>query len=134
VREGGHPAIAVNRELGGVAVIALSGEHDNFSSPRLAKALAAQLAAGNDVVVDLSETTFIDSTTAGTLIAAKENAESSGARLVVLLNDAAGWAVRRLFETARLGAILTVASTLEDAFELTRAGRPDERRSGRATG
>jgi anti-anti-sigma factor len=108
--------ITVARETPGVAFVALSGEHDQYSSPRLAQVLADELAGAQSVIVDLSSTEFLDSTTAGALLVGNERAVKAERHLVVLLPESAGWAVHRLFETARLKSILTVVDSREAAL------------------
>jgi anti-anti-sigma factor len=104
-----------------VSVVALSGEHDYYSAPGLSKALAAELAEGRSVVVDLRAATFVDSTSAGALLVGDQRARAAGQRLVVLLPDDSAVAVLRLFETARLGSILSLAADYDAALELARS-------------
>jgi anti-anti-sigma factor len=125
--QSGHPTIVVGRDGRGVAVVALSGEHDDFTAVALANTIQAEFADGRDVIVDLSQTTFLDSTCAGALIAARRAAETKAVQLVIFLPETAGWPVQRLFETARLDSILEVVSTLEAAYGRTRVGREDRR-------
>jgi anti-anti-sigma factor len=117
VQEGGHPGIAVTRETPGIACVALTGEHNEYTARLLTKTLAAELAAERSVVVDLGGATFLDSTSAGALLVANELAAQRGGRFVVLLPEEAAWAVRHLFETARLETILTVLATRDAALE-----------------
>jgi anti-anti-sigma factor len=130
VRYDGHPEIVVHRDRPGASVVALSGEHDQYSAPGLAKAIEQELEAGNDVVIDLGRAGFLDSTNAAVLLAANENAATRSLRLVVLLSAAAGPAVHRLFETARLGMVLTVVTTSEAALQLVEQRSGRDRRSG----
>jgi anti-anti-sigma factor len=133
--------IAVERTFAGVGTIVLRGEHDEYTSPKLGKTIASVLAKGLDVMVDLREAEFLDSTSVAALLAGQENAALRDAGFVVVLDDAqTGWAVRRLFEIARLSSILTIVSTPEQALAhlreriaFTRAERrgSSERRSGR---
>jgi anti-sigma B factor antagonist len=122
VEYGGHPGIVVTHDHPGVAVVALKGEHDVYSAPKLSRLLADELAAGWSIVVDLREAEFLDSTTAGALLVADQRATTADRRLVVLLGEGSGVSVQRLFDTARLHTILTVVPTADDALEL--AGAP----------
>jgi anti-anti-sigma factor len=116
LEDGGHPNIAVTRELSGVSDVELTGEHDQYSAPQITKALGEELAEGRSVIVDLGGASFLDSTSAGALLVANERAARADLRLVILLAPEAGWAVHRLFETARLGTILTVVASREEAL------------------
>jgi anti-anti-sigma factor len=113
-------AIAVAYDGEDVAVVTLRGEHDQFSSRRLSETLAGELEAGRDLVVDLSETAFLDSTSAGALLVADQRATTTGRRLVIALTDATPTPVVRLFDTARLRTILTVAPSWPAAVTLAR--------------
>jgi anti-anti-sigma factor len=133
--------IAVDRSYAGVGMNVLRGEHDEYSSPKLAKTIASVLAKGLDVIVDLRDAEFLDSTSVAALLAGQDNAALRDAGFVVVLDeDQTGWAVRRLFEIARLSSILTIVSTPEQALAhlrqriaFPRAERrgSGERRSGR---
>ena len=59
----------------GVAVVAVAGEADLYTAPELKAALADAIEGGaRCVLVDLSQTTFIDSTTLGVLMGARQAA------------------------------------------------------------
>ena len=113
--------IAVSHEGPDVAVLALTGEHDQYTSRAVSETIAEALAAGRSVVVDLRQTAFLDSTSAGALLVADQRATAAGLRLVIVLTDETPLPVVRLFETARLGQILTVAPAFETALELARS-------------
>jgi anti-anti-sigma factor len=126
VQEGGHPGIVVTHDPPGVAVVSLAGEHDQYTAPKLSATLADLLAEGSRIVVDLRRAEFLDSTTAGALLVADQRATAGGSRLVVVLTDDSPGPVRRLFETARLGTILTVAPSFEFGLELARPSLQSE--------
>jgi anti-anti-sigma factor len=116
LEDGGHPNIAVTHDPHGVAFVHLTGEHDQYSASQIGSTLADELAAGRSVIVDLGGASFLDSTSAGALLVAHERAAKADLRLVVLLAADAGWPVHRLFETARLGTILTVVTDHDAAL------------------
>jgi anti-sigma B factor antagonist len=120
--QGTHPNIVVTRDRPPVVVIALQGEHDQYSAPQVSRTISDELGAGHSIVVDLAPAIFVDSTTAGALLVGNQRAVASDRRFVVLLPPESGLAVQRLFETARLGTILTVVADREGALEL--AGSP----------
>ena len=121
VSDSGGYGVKVTHDSDDVAVVALRGEHNQYSSRRLSETLADEIAAGRNVVVDLSEADFLDSTTAGALLVADQRATTSGRRLVIALTEETPLPVVRLFETARLRSILRVAPSLGDALSVARA-------------
>jgi anti-sigma B factor antagonist len=66
------------QDLGGDRwLITLQGEHDVSTAPALSGRLEAVYGTGATVVVDLSETSFIDSSVLALLLAAKDTADAS---------------------------------------------------------
>jgi anti-anti-sigma factor len=102
--------IGVDRSEPGVAIVAVRGEHEAFSAPRLAGELEALLGEGLAVVVDLSDADFLDSTVVSVLLRARWDARQRGSKLALVVDDSTGWAVRRLFEV----------TGLDDIFDITR--------------
>lgn len=100
-------AISVNVEQDR-AVIALSGEHEAYTAHKLARHLTGLLAEGVGVTVDLRETTFIDSTVAGVLIAAHRRASDAELPFALQVGSETGWSVRRLLEVTGLDKQLDV--------------------------
>ncbi|CAN5312671.1 hypothetical protein BH18ACT12_BH18ACT12_16330 [soil metagenome] len=69
------------------AVIALVGEHDAYSSERLKNELIVLLNEGQRIVVDLRDTSFLDSTALGVLLSARHEAERKGLGFALVLAD-----------------------------------------------
>jgi anti-anti-sigma factor len=90
------------------ATIALRGEHEAYTADKLARQLSALIDEGLPVTVDLTETSFVDSTVIGVLLAARANAVDRGTDLELLLGHGTGWPVRRMLEITGLGAHLHV--------------------------
>jgi anti-anti-sigma factor len=125
-------SIDVWRAEPGVAIVVLPGEHDDFSSPRLARELATVLEEGLNVIIDLRQTTFLDSTSVSTLLFARKTAADRQIDLAVVIDELTAWPVRRLFELAHLSEVLPVVPGVEAALARTHAGwRGLERRSFR---
>jgi anti-anti-sigma factor len=77
-------------------VLALSGEIDNANAAQvIARGLAALAAAAGDLVIDLSEVAFLDSTALGALITIRNTADQQG-RAVIVRNPQPH--IRRIFE------------------------------------
>ena len=84
------------------ATIALRGEHEAYTADKLAKQLQALLQEGVGITLDLRETSFVDSTVVGVLIAARRRAEERGLPFELLLGKQTGWPVRRILEVTGL--------------------------------
>jgi anti-sigma B factor antagonist len=84
------------------ATIALRGEHEAYTADKLARQIGALTDEGVSVTVDLRETTFIDSTVVGVLIASRRRAEERGLAFELLLGGDTGWPVRRILEVTGL--------------------------------
>jgi anti-sigma B factor antagonist len=96
------------------AVIALSGELDLYSCPEFKEELLRVIGAGATlVVVDLMETTFIDSTALGVLIRGVERLKLQDGRLVVACSDPN---IVKIFEVTGLDRIFTVHRSLDEAL------------------
>jgi anti-sigma B factor antagonist len=80
--------------------IEVRGDVDLSTSPELDETLRRALDAGNSVVLDLSEVTFIDSTGLNTLIRALKACETNGGALALTTNLPAQ--VSRVFEITGL--------------------------------
>lgn len=109
-------AISLVRNADGSCVVVLTGEHDLSSAPELTTALADSASAAA-TVVDLSETSFIDSAVLGVLIASHREAVADGRRWAMVVGAGSGAAVRRILELTGLDSVLPVYSTREDALE-----------------
>jgi anti-sigma B factor antagonist len=77
----GPIGISVDHPVDGAAVIKLSGEMDVASADEVSACLTDLLAAGTDLVIDLSALEFIDSTGLGVLVAAGGRAREGGHRI-----------------------------------------------------
>jgi anti-sigma B factor antagonist len=85
----------------GLPFVVASGEVDLALAPALQEGIATALDGSNGVVVDLSDATFLDSVALGTLIAAQQRCEDSGATLYVIVSDSR---VMRVFELTGLAS------------------------------
>jgi anti-sigma B factor antagonist len=103
------------RELdGGVSVIAVEGELDLSTAPRLKWMLVDSLDAGSPrLVVDLALTTFIDSTALGVLIGVKMRLEDDDRMAIVCVRPN----VLKIFEFAGVDDAFAIFSTLDEALE-----------------
>ena len=95
-------------------VIAVRGEIDLFTAPELKQKLTDAIEAGTTrIVVDLTETTVLDSTALGVLIGAVKRLRSREGALVIVNVDQN---IAKTFEITGLDQIFTILSTREDAI------------------
>ena len=88
---------------GPVALIAYRGELEIANAPRVAAQLHALLEAGaHEILVDLTETTFLDCACIGVLVEVAGIAHEHGGRLYVFR---AQGQPRKLIERSRLGRV-----------------------------
>jgi anti-sigma B factor antagonist len=108
----------IRRELDErTGALSVEGELDLASAPSLKWALTDILAAGHDqVVVDLSLVTFIDSTALGVLVGVRKNL-SPGAKLAIACTHPD---VLNIFELTGLDATFDIFSTFDDALAFVR--------------
>ncbi|MFF7585900.1 STAS domain-containing protein [Kitasatospora purpeofusca] len=85
--------------------VRVNGEIDLDTAPSLRRDLATALDSHHEVVLDLSEVTFMDCAGLGALVRARKQADRCGARLVL---RGAGRHVLRLLELTGLHRRLTV--------------------------
>ena len=99
------------------SVVSVEGELDLSTAPRLKWMLVDALAAGRKaLLIDLSGTTFMDSTALGVLVAVNRTLEE-GSRLVIVC---ARPNVLKIFELSGMEGVFTILPTLEEALEFTR--------------
>jgi anti-sigma B factor antagonist len=107
----------------GVAVVAVRGDADLHTAHELRSAIADAIDGGaTTLVVDLAETTFIDSMTLGVLLGAVKRLRPLGGRVSVVCTDAN---IRRIFEITLLDRVFSLEDDREAA--LAEAGAPRAR-------
>ena len=111
------------------AVVALVGEHDAYSSERLENELTVLLEEGLRIVVDLRDATFIDSTTLGVLLRARQRAEQAGLGFALVLPKDEYAQVHQILELTQLGRAFASFSSLDDGLRAARAGQAARRPS-----
>jgi len=96
-------------------VVAVTGEIDLFTAPELKAVLSEAVEAGRTrIVVDLTETTFLDSTALGVLIGAVKRLRSRDGVLTIVNTDAN---IAKTFEITGLDQIFTIRPTRDEAVE-----------------
>jgi anti-sigma B factor antagonist len=96
-------------------VLAVRGEIDLFTAPELKQVLAESIEGGRvRIIVDLTNTTFLDSTALGVLIGAVKRLRSrDGALAIVNIDDN----IAKTFEITGLDQIFTIVPTRDEAVE-----------------
>ena len=103
-------------------VIKLQGEVDLYAAPELKDHVNRAIESGkNKLVLDLSEATFIDSTTLGILVSGMKRLRPRGGMLAVLCPDPT---MARIFDITGLNRMFSVHDTLEGALAALDATTP----------
>jgi anti-sigma B factor antagonist len=106
--------IATEEAGPGAAVIALTGEVDLHTCPEFKEELLRVIEDGATVVVvDLIDTTFIDSTALGVLIRGVERLRTEGGRLAVVCVDPS---MTKIFEVTGLDRVFSIHRSREEAL------------------
>lgn len=107
-----HATVAsLTREL---ALVSVSGELDLYTAEHVRNGIDEADAVGADtVVLDLSESSFIDSTALGVLVQETKRLEGRGHSLVLVTNDPR---IRRVLEVTGLDRVFLTYATLHDAL------------------
>ena len=107
-------AIEDRRVDGKAHVVAVSGEVDLFTAPEFKQRVTAPIAAGVDqVIVDLTQTTFIDSSSLGVLIGAHRRLQQRGGRLVVACDTEA---IVKTFRITGLDGVFRIVDSVDAAL------------------
>jgi anti-sigma B factor antagonist len=111
-------------ELGDDAyVISLSGEVDLYTAPEFKQQLLDVINKGaKDVVVDFSNTTFIDSTTLGVLVGGVKRLRTNEGQLSLVCSDRN---ITKIFEITGLDRVFTIYPTRGEAVsKVSSPGQP----------
>jgi anti-sigma B factor antagonist len=102
-------------ELGDDAyVISLAGEVDLYTAPEFKQQLLDVIAKGaKSVVVDFSNTTFIDSTTLGVLVGGVKRLRPAGGSLALVCTDDN---ITKIFEITGLDRVFPIHPSREEAL------------------
>jgi anti-sigma B factor antagonist len=95
-------------------VVSVSGEVDLFTAPEFKQRVMAPIAAGVEhVIVDLMETTFIDSSSLGVLIGAHRRLKERGGTLIVAC---ANEAIVKTFRITGLDGVFRLVDSVQAAL------------------
>ena len=95
-------------------VISLAGEVDLYTAPEFKQQLLDVIGNGaREVVVDLSDTTFIDSTTLGVRVGGVKRLRPNGGQLSLGCSDRN---ITKIFEITGLDRVFTIHPTRDEAL------------------
>jgi len=95
-------------------LVAVRGEIDLFTAPELKQLLSEIVGAGTTrLVIDLSQTTFLDSTALGVLIGTVKRLGEEDGRMVLVSSDAA---IAKTFQITGLDRIFEIHPTRDEAI------------------
>ncbi len=99
---------------GNAYVIALAGEVDLYTAPEFKQQLLDVIGQGaKEVVVDFSDTTFIDSTTLGVLVGGVKRLRTNEGQLSLVCSDRN---ITKIFEITGLDRVFTIYGTRDEAL------------------
>jgi anti-sigma B factor antagonist len=104
-------------------VISLAGEVDLYTAPEFKQQLLDVIAKGaKHVVVDFSDTTFIDSTTLGVLVGGVKRLRTNDGQLSLVCSDRN---ITKIFEITGLDRVFTIYPSRDEAVAaLSSSGAP----------
>ena len=95
-------------------VISLSGEVDLYTAPEFKQQLLEVIGqGGKEVVVDFTNTTFIDSTTLGVLVGGVKRLRTNDGRLSLVCSDRN---ITKIFEITGLDKVFEIYGTTDEAI------------------
>ena len=95
-------------------VISLSGEVDLYTAPEFKQQLLDVIGEGaRDVLVDLSATTFVDSTTLGVLVGGVKRLRANDGQLSLVCSDRN---IVKIFEITGLDRVFPIFPTRDEAL------------------
>jgi anti-sigma B factor antagonist len=99
---------------GGWPVLAMSGEHDLSTAPEL-RARLHELGDTSAVIIDLDQTTFVDSSILGVLVGGLRRARERDVPFGLVLGENAHPAIRRIFELTGLHDVFPIYGSRAEA-------------------
>ena len=94
-------------------MISLAGEVDLYTAPEFKQQLLDVISQGaRNVVVDFSDTTFIDSTTLGVLVGGVKRLRTNDGQLSLVCSDRN---ITKIFEITGLDRVFTIHGNREEA-------------------
>src|SRR5204863_6795722 len=100
-------------QVDGAYVIALAGEVDLYTAPEFKQQLLDVIGkGGKEVIVDFTDTTFIDSTTLGVLVGGVKRLRTNDGQLSLVCSDRN---ITKIFEITGLDRVFAIYGTRDEA-------------------
>jgi anti-sigma B factor antagonist len=97
-------------------VISLAGEVDLYTAPEFKQQLLEVIGqGGKNVIVDFTDTTFIDSTTLGVLVGGVKRLRTSDGQLSLVCSDRN---ITKIFEITGLDRVFTIYPSRDEAVSM----------------
>ncbi|MBC7305633.1 MAG: STAS domain-containing protein [Dietzia sp.] len=104
-----------SRANGDRTVVEVTGEIDVYTAPALREELSSLIDAENtDLVVDLTQVSFMDSTGLGVLVGALKKVRTLGGDLRLVISQEK---ILKVFRITALTQVFTIHSTLEESLQ-----------------
>ena len=101
------------REVDDRAVVAVGGEIDVYTAPKLRESIVAAVDAGHRrLIIDVQKVDFLDSTGLGVLVGALKRVRADGGSLDIVCTQER---ILKIFEITGLDKVFGLHSTIEDA-------------------
>ncbi|MDP9257049.1 MAG: STAS domain-containing protein [Actinomycetota bacterium] len=120
---GPHDTIEVEVHSATASIVTLRGEHDLNSAAKIAVALK-EASARRDVLVDLSQCDFMDSSVISALFRASNSLHERGGQLSLVIPGDRHGAIRSLFEIMSLDKLMPTHETRAAAVSYLDAAQP----------
>jgi anti-sigma B factor antagonist len=103
-------------------VISLAGEVDLYTAPEFKQQLLEVIGqGGKQVIVDFSNTTFIDSTTLGVLVGGVKRLRPTGGSLALVCTDQN---ITKIFEITGLDRVFPIYKSRDEALQNAGTAQP----------
>jgi anti-sigma B factor antagonist len=104
----------VTRRVMNSPVLDLNGEVDSYNAPKLREKMVALIDEGNsDVILNLTDVDYIDSTGLGALVAGLKRATERGGSVRIICPNPA---ILKVFQITSLVKVFTIYDNEESAF------------------
>jgi anti-sigma B factor antagonist len=115
-------SVSAEKLASGGLVVSVQGQVDLYAAPDLKARLIDALDRGDGrVVVDVTESTFLDSTAVSTLLSAHRRAQRRGGHVVLVSTSDE---IARTLSITGLDGILDVVESIDEARALLDSGQP----------
>ena len=99
----------------GTSILKITGDVDLYSSPQVRKQVLSLISKKNkNLLVDLAEVTYMDSSGVATLVEALQLTKKSGGKLKLF---SLGTTVKDVFELSRLDKVFDICDNEQQALE-----------------